>query len=923
MASSDRGLQLHGRQSECDALDRLVASVRAGQSAALVVRGEAGVGKTALLDYLQEHSPSCRIARAAGVESEMELPYGGLHQLCAQLRDRLADPRHDALSTAFGLTAGPPPDRFKVGLAMLNLLSEVAEDEPLICLIDDAQWLDRVSAQTLAFVGRRLVAERVAMVFAIRDPTDGIELTGLPELTVSGLGYVDARALLDTAITGVVDERVRDRFVAETRGNPLALIELPRSLSAGELAGGFGLPDARPLASQIEEGFRRRLQPLPPEARLLLLAAAAEPVGDAALLWRVAELLGIGPDAGAQAESAGLIEIGARVRFRHPLIRSAVYRSASRADQRRVHLALAEATDAAVDPDRRAWHRAYAAVGLDEVVAAELETAAERAQARGGLAAAGAFLGRAAELTPEPGRRAERALAAAGTKFRAGEPDAAFDLVAAAEIGPMDDLQRAHLARLRAQILFSRSRSSEAGPLLLDAANRLEALDDPSARQTYLEALGAAIFSGRLGDVEKAAEAARAARPASSSSGSMDLLLDGVATRFTDGYAAAVPTLREALQALREDAARSADRTVPWLWMGCPVAPEPIAPELWDDDAWHELSGRAVELGRRLGALGVLPVALSYRAGVHLHAGEFATAAALVSESDAIATATGNASLRYTRLLLAAWRGEEVPAMKAIEDGIKDATMRGEGRALALARHVTAVLNNGLCRYEPALHAARQACEQEDLGFFGWSLAELIEAAARSDARDVAAEALQHLEARTLPAGTDWALGTLALSRALLAEGDPADALYREAIERLGRTRIAVQLARAHLLYGEWLRRENRRQDARLHLRFAHDKLTAMGAKAFADRARQELAATGETARKRDVGRPEVLTAQEAQIAHLAADGLTNPEIGSQLFLSPHTVDWHLRKIFTKLAVTSRRQLTPTLINAASPVTAT
>ncbi len=922
MAIGERGTRLQGRQSECEALDRIVAGLRAGQSAALVVRGEAGVGKTALLDYLQAHAPSCRIARAAGVESEMELAFGGLHQLCAQLRDRLSDPRHLVLGTAFGLTAGPPPDRFKVGLAMLNLLSEVAEDKPLICLIDDAQWLDRVSAQTLAFVARRLLAERVAMVFAIREPGDAGELTGLPELTVAGLRYVDARALLDTVITGVVDERVRDRFVAETRGNPLALIELPRSLSAGELAGGFGLPDARPLTSQLEEGFLRRLQPLPPEARLLVLTAAAEPVGDAALLWRAAERLGIRPDAAAQAESAGLIEIGARVRFRHPLIRSAVYRSASRADQRRVHLALAEATDAAMDPDRRAWHRAYAAVGLDEAVAAELESAAGRAQARGGLAAAGAFLARAAELTPDPGRRAERTLAAAGTKFRAGEPDAALDLVAAAEIGPLDDLQQAQLARLRAQILFSRSRGSEAAPLLLDAANRLEARHDPTARQTYLEALGAAVFAGRLGDVEKAAEAARAARPAPGPPGPMDLLLEGVATRFTDGYAAAVPTLREALLALREDAARSADRSVPWLWMGCPVAPEPIAPELWDDEAWHELSGRAVELARRLGALGVLPVALSYRAGVHLHAGEFAAAAALIGESDAIAAATGNASPRYTRLLLAAWRGEEAAAVKAIEAGVKDATAHGEGRALALARHVTAVLYNGLCRYEPALHAARQACEQEDLGFYGWSLAELIEAAVRSDAREVAADALRQLEERTVAAGTDWALGTVALSRALLAEDDSADALYREAIERLGRTRIAVQLARAHLLYGEWLRRENRRHDARFHLRLAHDRLTDMGAKAFAQRARQELAATGETARRRDVDAREVLTAQEAQIAHLAADGLTNPEIGSQLFLSPHTVDWHLRKVFTKLAVTSRRQLNPTLIKAASPVTA-
>lgn len=918
-------IQLQGRQRECETLDRLVVSLRAGQSAALVLRGEAGIGKTALLDYVQTHPAASRVVRVAGVESELELAYGGLHQLCAQLRPHLSTSSYDALNTAFGLSPGDPPDRFLVGVSMLNLLTEVAEDEPLICLIDDAQWLDRVSTQTLAFVARRLLAERVALIFAVRDPSAADELSGLPELVVTGLDFSDARALLDIALRGVVDERVRDRFVAETRGNPLALMELPRTLSAGQLAGGFGLPDApdaRALTSRIEEGFRSRLQSLPPEPRLLMLTAAAEPIGDAALLWRAAERLGIGPDAAAPAESADLIDIGARVRFRHPLIRSVVYRDASQADRRSVHRALAEATDAAVDPDRRAWHRAHAAVGLDEAVAADLESAAERARARGGLAAAAAFLERAAELTPDPVRRAARALAAAGTKFRAGEPDAAYDLLATAEIGPLDDLQSAHLARLRAQIVFARRRSSDAGPLLLDAANRLEDLGDPLARETYLESLNAAIFGGRLGDVVKAAEAARAARPAPAPAGPMDLLLDGVATRFTEGYAAAVQPLQKALRALRTDATHGAARLEHWLWLACPAAPEPVAPELWDDDAWHDLSTRAVEFGRRLGALGVLPVALSYRAGVHVHAGEFAAAASLISESDAVAAATGRAPLRYSRLMLAAWRGEEGMAMKTIEAGAKDATERGEGRALALTEYVTAVLYNGLSRYDAALDAARRACEQEDLGFFGWSLAELVEAAARSNADETALEALQQLEQHAGAAGTDWGLGVLARSRALLAEGPAAEALYREAIERLGRTQVAVHLARAHLVYGEWLRREQRRQDARFHLRVAYDSLGDMGAKAFTERARQELVATGATVRRRQVETRDILTAQEAQIAQLAAGGLTNHEIGSQLFLSHHTVEWHLRKVFTKLAITSRRQLTATLIDAASPVSA-
>lgn len=888
-----------------------------------MLRGDAGIGKTALLDYVHSHAAAGRVVRTAGVESELELAYGGLHQLCAQFRRQLTDPRYHALGTAFGLTPGDPPDRFLVGVAALNLLTEVAEDEPLICLIDDAQWLDQVSAQTLAFVARRLLAERVAIIFAVRDPYDAKYLAGLPELVVTGLDFSDARALLDTVLTGVVDDRIRDRFVSETRGNPLALIELPRIVPHGQLAGGFGLPDApetRRLTSRIEAGFRSRLQPLPPETRLLLLTAAAEPIGDAALLWRAADRLGIGPDAATPAEAADLVDISARVRFRHPLVRAVVYQSASHADRRTVHSALAAATDASLDPDRRAWHSAHAAVGLDEAVAAELESAAERARAHGGLAAAAAFLEHATKLTPDPVQRATRALAAAGTKFRAGDPDAAYDLLAAAGIGPLDDVQSAHLARLRAQIIFARRRGSDAGPLLLDAANRLEDLGDPLARETYLEALSATIFGGRLGDVVNAAEAVRVARPAPARAGPMDLLLDGLATRFTEGYGAAVPPLRKALQALREDGARAAVRLEHWLWLACPVAPEPVAPELWDDDAWHDLASRAVGLGRRLGALGILPVALSYRAGVHVHAGEFAAAASLVSESDAVAAATGRAPLHYSRLMLAAWRGEEDVALQAIEAGAKDAAERGERRALAFVDCETAVLYNGLSRYDVALDAARRACRQDNLGFYGWSLAELVEAAARSHDQGTAAGALQQLEHRAGAAGTDWSLGVLARSKALLGEGPAADALYREAIERLSRTRVAVELARAHLAYGEWLRREQRRQDARIHLRVAYDRFSDMGAAAFAERARQELAATGATVRKRQFDTHDILTAQEAQIAQLAADGLTNREIGSQLFLSHHTVEWHLRKVFTKLAVTSRRQLTATLIDAASPV---
>ena len=893
-------------------LDRLVAGARAGRSQALVLRGEAGVGKTALLDELAQRTPGFRVVRVTGAESEMELAFAGLHQLCAPMLDGLdglPGPQRDALATAFGLSTGHPPDRFLVGLAALSLLSDAAEQQSLLCLIDDGQWLDRVSAQTLAFVARRLLAERVAMVFAVRDASGNQELAGLREFVVGGLRDSDARELLDSAVAGRLDKRVRDRIVAETHGNPLALLELPRGLTAAQLAGGFALPDALPLASQIEQSFLRRVQSLPARTQQLLLTAAAEPVEDVPLLLRAAERLGIGPEAAAPAEAAGLFELGARVRFRHPLVRSAAYRSANMAERQDVHRALAEATDPDADPDHRAWHRAHAAVGLDETVASELERSADRAQGRGGVAAVAAFLEKAAALTPDPARRIARTLAAAQAKFNAGAPDAADELLLVVEVGPLDELERAQAALLRAQIVFARSRGSDAAPLLLDAARRLEPLDSGLAREAHLEALGAVIFAGRLGGrpgLREAAEAARAAPTGPQPPRPTDLLLDGVATRFTKGYVAGAPPLRRALQALEREAGSGDGDIMRWLWLACPVAPEPVAPELWDYETWRELATRAVRLARDVGALTVLPVALSYRAGVHVHAGEFAAAGALIEEADAIARATGNAPLRYTSLMLDAWRGEESQALRTIEAAVRDATARGEGRALGLAGYATAVLHNGHGRYEVALAHAQQACSHEDLGFFGWSLVELIEAAARSGAAEAAESALRQLEGRSLAAGTDWALGILARSSALLSEGHAAESRYREAVDRLGRTQIVPQLARAHQLYGEWLRREHRRIDAREQLRIAHDMLSRIGAEAFAERARRELLATGETIRMRTVQTRAELTAQEVQVGRLAGNGLTNPEIGAQLFLSPRTVEWHLHKVFAKLDVDSR-----------------
>jgi DNA-binding CsgD family transcriptional regulator/tetratricopeptide (TPR) repeat protein len=880
------------------------------------------VGKTALLDYAISSAPDLRVLRAVGVESEMELAFASLQQLCLPLLDgleRLPDPQQDALGVALGLRGGQAPDRLLVALAALTLLSEAAEERPLLCAVDDAQWLDGASALALAFVARRLLAEPLAIVFVTREPIEA--LRGLPELVLAGVGDDDARLLLATGIPGRLDERVHETIIAEARGNPLALLELPRGFTPAELAGGFALAEAQPLTDRIQQSFLRRVQSLPAPSQRLLLTAAAEPLGDIALLWGAAERLGVGPDAVGPSEAAGLIEVGARVRFRHPLVRSATYRAATPHDRKEVHHALAEATDPDADPDRRAWHRAHAAGGLDEAVAGDLERSADRADSRGGVTAMAAFLERAAELTPDPARRGARALAAAQAKFESAAPEAALELLAVAEMCPLDELQRARLTRLRAEIAYARRRGSDAPPLLLAAARQLEALDPALARETYLEALGAALFAGRLyadSGVREAAEAARAAPAPPRPPRSIDLILDGMAARFTEGPGAGAAPLRLALEAFKNEALDGHDEIMRWLVL-CPVVLEWALHELWDDDAWGAISTRAARLAREAGALTMLPVALPFLAGAHVHVGEFAAASALIEEAKTIAAATGNVDMPYAALVLVAWRGAESEALELIKAGVEDATARGEGRVLALAGYATGVLYNGLGRYEAAIDGARRACEDDDQGFVGWSLAELVEGAARFEKPEIAAVALQRLEERTRAADTDWALGVLARSRALVSDGDVADALYREAIERLERTRVVIHLARARLVYGEWLRRENRRVDAREQLRGAHDMFSTFGAEAFAERARRELVATGETARRRTDDTRGVLTPQEAQIARLAQEGLSNPEIGAQLFISPRTVQYHLRKVFAKLHVTSRNQLGRVLPNGLSP----
>ena len=879
-----------------------------------MLRGEAGIGKTALLEYLVASASDLRVVRAVGVESDMELAFASLQQLCSPLLDRLEElpaPQRRALETVFGLSDGAAPDRFLVGLAVLTLFAAEAEHCPLLCVVDDAQWLDRASALTLAFVARRLLAEPVGLVFAAREP--GLELQHVDGLDVRGLRNGDARALLRSMLRFKLDERVVDRIIAEVRGNPLALLELPRGLTATQLAGGFGLAEAQAMSGRIQESFVRRVTAVSDDARRLLLLAAAEPVGDLLLLLRASEQLGIAVSA-VDAETDGLLALSERVTFRHPLVRSAVYRTAALQDRRAAHRALAAATDREFDPDRRAWHLAEAAAGPDEQVASELERSAGRAQTRGGAAAAAAFLRRAVALTADPARRADRALAAAQASIQAGSFDAVLRLLATAETGPLDELQRARVNLLRGNVAFALGAATDAPPPLLEAARRLEPLNVELARETYLTAWGAAEMAGQGDIILEIWAAVRALPPTSSAPGPLELLLEGMAQLTLEGHAAAAPTLQRAAEALLEMPVEDALR---WGWaaVGASTA-------VWDDEGMRAISARLVRLVRDAGVLAQLPLHLASLALSTSWTGDLAGVASLIAEAESVAAATGTAFAPFPLMRLRALQGRAVEAAALISETIEHASFGGQGIAATNAYWAAAVLYNGLARYDEAARAARQATSNT---FEPWvsafALPELVEAAVRVGDAQVAREALERLTATTLPSGTDFALGIEARCRALLRSGADADILYREAIERLSRTRLRPELARAHLVYGEWLRREDRRVDAREQLRAAHETLVEIGMDAFAERARNELSATGETVRRRTAHTRDDLTAQERQIARLARDGLSNPEIGARLFLSPRTVEWHLRNVFAKLDIRSRRDLASVLPRTTAEVT--
>jgi len=911
----ENGRYLVNRVRERAALDALLQAVRLGMSGTLVLRGEAGIGKTALLERAVGSASDFRVVRALGIESEMELGFAGLHQLVVPFLpklERLPGPQYHALASAFGLIADGPPDRFQVGLATLTLLADAAADRPLLCVIDDTQWLDRESADVLAFVARRLYADRIAFLFAVREPAERrLPLPGLTELHIGGLTNDDARELLASVATGPLDGQVSQRIIAETRGNPLAILELTAELTPRQLSSASPLPDPLPIGSRLQQRFIRQLKGLPAPTQTLLLLAAAEPSGDAVILWRAAKALGLDRQAVAPAEANRLLVVGPHIAFRHPLIRSAIYYSAPAAERRRMHMVLAAATVAATDPDRYAWHRAAAAVEPDEDIAVELARCGERAQRRGSYSSAAALLSRAAELTPDPGIRVQRLLAAAHGSLMAGAPDRAQALLDEAMPELKDPLQRAVARSLEGGVRFALGQGGQTALILLEAARSMGPFDVTLARQTLLEALQGAVYihPATTGPVlrEIAGEAVALPRPLKTPARAWDYLLDGYAELITSGYPSGAPLLKQAIQRMLTE---ELDATDSLRWLGLVLL---ASYDLFDDAAIHRLATRWVRLAREHAALTILPIALAYLGGAELAAGRLKECEALAEQSLEISAATGNpgmlgASARGNAHLLA-WRGNEAEARAQAAIHFAYALERGQTSGVTLAHYALMVLELALGRYQAALDNALPLYQDDSPVAGSWVLPNLVEAAARSGHERAARDALNRLSERAGASGTPLALGLLARSRALLAADTDAESLYQESIERLGRSSAKPELARSHLLFGEWLRRQGRRRDARDKLRTAHDMFASMGIEAFGERARVELLATGERARKRTVETQCELTPQELQIARLVRDGARNQEIAAQLFISPSTVQYHLVKVFRKLGVTSRTQL--------------
>jgi DNA-binding CsgD family transcriptional regulator len=902
---------LFGREDERRAIDEVLGAAHDGLSGALVLRGDAGMGKTTLLDYAIESAGDVRVVRVSGVESESEFGYGALHRLLQPFLgslDALPPLQRDALGCAFGLVVGSAPDRFIVGLAALSLLADAAAPQPLLCAVDDAQWLDKESLDALAFIGRRLHADRIALLFAVRaSATVHAPFDGLTTVEVGPLTDESAHELLAAVVEGSVDGRVAETILEETRGCPLAVVELASSLSTEQLVGGALLPEPLPIGSRLEGHFLRQVSALPQDTQMLLLIAAAEPCGDAVLLWRAADCFGIASAAADAALEQGLLLISTRVEFRHPLIRSAVYGGADASTRRDIHRSLAAVTDR--EPEQRAWHLAAAAVGPDEDVAKELERCAVDARNRGRYAAEAAFLSRAAELTPNRDDRAVRLLSAAQSHVIAGAPHVAETLLAQARPRPTCQILQAQAQRLDAA-LHAFSLPNEVPLALLSAARALETLDVRLARETYAEALEACLVASQLAKGTNVVEVGRAALAAPASADAApttaDLLLEGFATRFAVGYGEAVPVLRRAVAALAESDVGS------FGFSRSGTLGASAAAELWDAEGYGALLRRLEPVERARGALDSLRITLGCLGHYEMWAGRFNVAESYHSEASELARALGAhpAVWDLLKVELFAWQGRDAETRTAVDLLTGPlAQAAGAGVAVNLARYALTILELAQGHYENAFRSAWPLYEQDFPPQGTQALAEIVEAGVRAGHRCEAAAAFDRLAERASASGTPWALGLLARSQALVAGDGDAESRFRESIARLATTTVRTDLARAHLLYGEWLRRQRRRQAARTELRAAHEMFTAMGAQAFAERARLELAATGERARQRSVDTLSELTPQESQVARLASDGATNRDIAAAMFISATTVEYHLSKVYRKLGIRSRGYL--------------
>ena len=902
---------LLGRQAERAAIDELLAAARDGLSGVLMLTGEPGIGKTRLLEYAAAAAADLRVLWLTGVESETQLGFGALHRLLRPFLDRvpgLPGPQRDALSAAFGLDGTEPADRYLVGLATLTLLSGVAAEHPVLCLLDDIHWLDRESAEALAFTARRLHADALAFTAGGRIEAGAqAAFAALPVRRLGGLEPRDGQALLALGVAGSLDPVVARRLVAGTGGNPLALVELTAALSPEQLAGVTALPARLPVSRMLDAYFRAAISALPADARTLLLLIAAAEAEDAALIWRAAGTLGLTARAADAAVERGVLAREPRLAFRHPLLRSAVYAAADPAHRRQVHAALAIACGSAGDAERSAWHRGEAAAGADEEVAAALEAAAELARTRGGYSEQALFLSRAAELTAAPQRRAGRLLAAADAHLISGDPAAAEVMLdMAAHLN--DPVSRARALRTRAMIELFHIRVASVPAMLLDAVTELGGQDPRMTWDLLFGAMHAALIAREnvsgttLADVAKATAAAW--HDPDAAGWSPDLLMEGLARRIADGHAQAAPVLRQALARLRA-CAELKETGIP-----VSVLVSFAADELWDIEALRELADRLATADRKQGALYALGHTLLVAAQGEIAAGRLAEADACYAEADDFFAATGfSAGGPVNRALLLAWTGREDELQTAMTGITYLAESLGQGHLRNWGLYALAIFDIGLGRYTSALGHAMKVYREDPPGVGNLVLPLIVEAGVRAGRRDAAAAALTRMTERARAAGTPWALGLLARCEALMNAGEQAEARYRDSVELLSQVPVALDLARTRLLFGEWLRRRRRRGAARAQLRAAYQAFDSCGAVPFAERARAELLATGEQVSKRALPAPGDLTSQERQVAILAASGNTNAEIASRLFITVSTVEFHLNKVFRKLGISSRRQI--------------